>query len=41
VKYAEAKGNGIQAPASIALNAVVLEQQVPTEVRRERAASHV
>jgi hypothetical protein len=32
-----AKGNGIQAPASIALNAVVLEQRVPTEVRRERA----
>jgi len=31
-----AKGNGIQAPASIALNAVVLEQRVPTEVRRER-----
>src|SRR5258705_9679742 len=34
---AAAKGKEIQAPASIALNAVVLEQRVPTEVRRERA----
>src|SRR5258708_27394541 len=32
-----AKGNGILAPASVALKAVVLEQRVPTEVRRERA----